>query len=55
MWPPYWLADPATPSITVLELADGRYVQRGPAVGNEAIGITAPCSITLNPAVLAGG
>ena len=51
----YWLADPATPSITILELVDGRYVQVAYAIGDQAIHLTTPAPITLNPAELARG
>jgi Uma2 family endonuclease len=51
----YWLLDPAAPSITVLELVDGRYVEAASARGDETIDVTRPFSVTLNPAVLARG
>ena len=53
--PSYWLANPATPSITILELVDGRYVQVAHATGDQTIHLTAPVAITLNPAELARG
>lgn len=49
----YWLADPATPSLTMLELVDGCYVQVAHAIGDQTMHLTTPISITLNPAVLA--
>lgn len=48
----YWLADPQEPSLTVLDLIDGRYVQTAHAVGDQTIELTAPFEVTLNPAVL---
>ena len=50
----YWLADPHEPSLTILDLIDGEYVETAHAVGDESISLTAPFTITLNPAVLAG-
>ncbi len=49
----YWLADPYVPSLTVLGLVDGRYVQTARAVGNQQITLTTPFEVTLNPAHLA--
>lgn len=50
----YWLADPSEPSLTVLDLVDGRYVQTAHAVGDQTIALTLPFAVTLNPAALAG-
>ena len=50
-----WLLDPAIPSIRILELVDGRYVEIAHAVGDQTIEVTAPVTITLNPAELARG
>ena len=50
----YWLADPSEPSLTVLDLVDGRYVETGHVIGDESIAISAPFAVTLNPATLAG-
>jgi Uma2 family endonuclease len=49
----YWLVDPARPSITVLGLVEGRYVQTAMTVGDQTIEVTAPFPMTLNPAELA--
>ncbi len=49
----YWLVDPTKPSITVLELVEGRYTQAAMATGDQTIEVTAPFPITLNPAELA--
>ncbi len=46
----YWLVDPAGPSITVLELADGRYQEVARAQGDESIEVTAPVPMRLTPA-----
>ena len=51
----YWLADPATPSIRILELVDGCYVQVAHATGDQTIHLTNPVPVTLNPAILARG
>ena len=49
----YWLVDPSQPSITVLELVEGRYTQTAMATGDQTIEVTAPFPIALNPAELA--
>ncbi len=51
----YWLVDPATPSITILELTDDRYEQVATACGDQSIDVSAPFPVTLNPAALTGG
>ncbi len=51
----YWLVDPITPTITVLELVDGRYTEVAQAVGAQTITVESPVPITLNPALLAQG
>jgi Uma2 family endonuclease len=51
----YWLLDPATPSIRVLELVDGHYIEATHATGDQTISVTNPVHITLNPAALARG
>ncbi len=48
----YWLADPQGPSLTVLDLVDGRYVETAHVVGNQSVTLHAPFGITLNPARL---
>lgn len=50
--PSYWLVDPDEPSILVLELEDGGYVERGRAAGSEALQVTAPYPVTIVPADL---
>jgi Uma2 family endonuclease len=49
----YWLADPLAPSITILELTDGRYAQVATAQGDQTIEVSAPFPVTLNPTDLA--
>ncbi|MCO5299934.1 MAG: Uma2 family endonuclease [Candidatus Nanopelagicales bacterium] len=49
----YWRVDPSQPSITVLELVEGRYTQAAMATGDQTIEVTAPFPIALNPAELA--
>jgi Uma2 family endonuclease len=51
----YWLADPIAPAITILELDDGHYVEVARAVGDQAITVTKPVPVTLNPDELARG
>ena len=51
----YWLADPARPSIRILELVDGCYVQVAYATGDQTIHLTSPFRVTLNPTILARG
>ena len=51
----YWLLDPAIPSIRILELVDGRYVQVAHAVGDQTIEVTTPVTVTLNPGELVRG
>jgi Uma2 family endonuclease len=51
----YWLADPAAPSITILELVDGRYRQIAHVAGADTIEIDSPISTALNPARLLQG
>ncbi len=40
----YWLVDPQVPSITVLELADGRYIETAHARDDENITLDRPLS-----------
>lgn len=51
----YWLVDPDEPSITVLQLVDSQYVEVASAHGDQAIEVTSPFPITLNPEILATG
>jgi Uma2 family endonuclease len=51
----YWLADPAEPSITVLELVQGRYEQTACPRGEEALTLDKPFPIDVVPARLVLG
>jgi Uma2 family endonuclease len=44
----YWLADPAVPSLTVLDLVAGKYQQTATAQGEEPLELNAPFPITIN-------
>jgi len=50
--PSYWIVDPETPSIGVFELEDGRYVERGHAMGSEEIEVSLPYRLTIKPSDL---
>lgn len=51
----YWLADPAEPSITVLDLIDGRYEQTARGRGDEVLTVHKPFAIELVASRLAQG
>ena len=53
--PSYWLVDPDGPSLTVLELEDGRYVERATVAGDEPFHATVPFAVTVVPARLLDG
>ena len=48
----YWLVDPDAPSVTVLELEDGRYVERATVTWDEAYHDTIQFPVTVVPARL---
>lgn len=50
--PSYWLVDPDEPSVLVLELEDGGYVERGRVTGSGRLSVTLPYPVTLVPADL---
>ena len=50
--PSYWLVDPIEPSVTILELTDGMYVERGTWGGDEAVEVTAPFALSFRPSRL---
>jgi Uma2 family endonuclease len=50
--PAYWLVDPDVPSLTVLELEDGRYVERATVAGDEPFHATVPFAVSVVPARL---
>ncbi len=50
--PSYWIVDPDEPSITVLELRDGRYVTVAQAAGDQPLTVDKPFPATIVPADL---
>ncbi|MCW2679293.1 MAG: Uma2 family endonuclease [Frankiales bacterium] len=50
--PSYWLLDPEVPSLTVLELRDGAYVEVARAEGQQPLTVQRPFPVTLVPAEL---
>jgi Uncharacterized protein conserved in cyanobacteria len=48
----YWIIDPNGPSITALELRDGRYVEVGSATGAETLELDRPFPVRIVPADL---
>ena len=50
--PAYWLVDPDVPSMTVLHLHDGRYVEHAVVTGDEPYTATVPFAVTVVPARL---
>jgi Uma2 family endonuclease len=48
----YWLVDPDEPSITVLELREGVFVEAARAVGSESCEVALPYPMTIVPADL---
>ncbi len=50
--PSYWLLDVDVPSLVVLELQDGEYVERARAVGEQSLTVVRPFPVTLCPARL---
>lgn len=55
--PSYWIVDPAPdqPSVTVLELAGGEYVEVARAVGEEELSVQRPFRFRVRPADLVTG
>ncbi len=52
--PSFWVFDPEEPALTIWELVQGRYVERGRVRGDEACDVTAPYPMTLRPGELLG-
>ncbi len=50
--PAYWVVDPATRSITVLELDGAVYVERAVLVGDDTVSLQRPFAVTLSCALL---
>ena len=53
--PAYWLVDPNRPSLTVLHLEDGRYVEQAAVTGDQPYSATFPFEVTVVPAELVAG
>ncbi len=53
--PAYWLVDPEVPSLTVLDLEDGRYVEHATVTGDERYEGEFPFPVTVVPAELIEG
>ncbi len=53
--PAYWLVDPDGPSLTVLHLEGGRYVEHATATGHKPYSATVPFPVTVVPARLLDG
>lgn len=53
--PVYWLVDPEEPSLTVLRLVDGTYVEEATVRGDEGYVTTAPFPVTVVPSDLRRG
>jgi Uma2 family endonuclease len=45
--PAYWIADPAAPRLTVLELADGEYVDRAVLGPGDEVRLSRPYDVTV--------
>jgi Uma2 family endonuclease len=52
--PSYWVVDPDEPSLLVLELQDGAYVEKARVRGDETIGLTVPFPVRVTPSALLG-
>jgi Uma2 family endonuclease len=50
--PSYWLLDVDVPSLRVLELGDGDYVERAYAAGEQSLSVEQPFPVTVVPARL---
>lgn len=50
--PAYWLVDPKVPSLTVLHLEHGRYVEHAVVTGDEPYAATFPFPVTVVPSRL---
>ncbi len=50
--PAYWLLDPKAQELTVLELAEGKYVEKAVVKGEETFETTMPFSLSMSPAQL---
>ena len=50
--PSYWVVDPDEPSLLVLELEDGRYVERARVAGDEPAAVALPFPASVVPSAL---
>lgn len=50
--PSYWIVDTTVPSVVVLELEAGSYVERARAQGRDRVSVTQPVAVTFEPAQL---
>ncbi len=48
----YWVVDPEEPSVLVLELQDGSYVEAGRVVGQDELAVALPYPVVLQPSAL---
>lgn len=53
--PAYWLVEPDVPSLTVLHLEEGRYVEHAAVTGGEAYDADFPFPVTVVPSQLLAG
>jgi Uma2 family endonuclease len=51
----YWVVDPDEPSVTVLELQNGRYVEMARVVGDQTVTVDLPYPVGIRPAALVEG
>ncbi len=47
--PSYWIVDPLVPSLTILELVDGVYVEVAQVGGGDVVTVSAPFPLTFRP------
>ena len=50
----YWVVDPEEPSVLVLELQGGSYVEAGRVVGQDELAVQLPYPVVLQPSALLG-
>lgn len=50
--PSYWVFDPEEPALTIWELEQGRYVERGRVAGDDEWRVTTPYHLSLRPSAL---
>ncbi|WP_336922093.1 Uma2 family endonuclease [Aquipuribacter sp. SD81] len=48
----YWVVDPAEPSLLVLDLVDGRYVETARVAGDDEVRLERPFPVTVRPGAL---